>query len=200
MAGADNSVRPVQVRGSRHKREPSCLRTRPGIRATGRRLADHDGVRPARRAGASPTQVHPDFFEAPEVLAERQQLYRNGCYLLEIGEKPTGYVLSHPWRAGSLPALNTHARRTPRRGRHLLHPRPCAAAGHPPPRRRQPHRRGPRQTCRASQGFPPCTSLPSTARSGSGKSMASRSPRSRSCTASAQGYEDPARYMVRRLV
>jgi ribosomal protein S18 acetylase RimI-like enzyme len=51
-------------------------------------------------------QVHPGFFEAPEVLAERQQLYRNGCYLLEISEKATGYVLSHPWRAGSLPALN----------------------------------------------------------------------------------------------
>ena len=51
-------------------------------------------------------QVHPGFFEAPEVLAERQQLYRNGCYLLEIAEKPAGYVLSHPWRAGSLPALN----------------------------------------------------------------------------------------------
>lgn len=52
-------------------------------------------------------QVHPDFFEAPEILAERQLLYRNGCYLLEIAERPTGYVLSHPWRAGSLPALNT---------------------------------------------------------------------------------------------
>ena len=51
-------------------------------------------------------KVHPGFFEAPEVLAERQQLYRNGCYLLEISEKPAGYVLSHPWRAGSLPALN----------------------------------------------------------------------------------------------
>ena len=49
-------------------------------------------------------QVHPGFFEAPEVLAERQQLYRNGCYLLEISEKATGYVLSHPWRAGNLPA------------------------------------------------------------------------------------------------
>ena len=52
-------------------------------------------------------KVHPGFFEAPEVLAERQQLYRNGCYVLEIAEKPAGYVLSHPWRAGSLPALNT---------------------------------------------------------------------------------------------
>ncbi|MDP1730635.1 MAG: GNAT family N-acetyltransferase [Devosia sp.] len=51
-------------------------------------------------------QVHPGFFEAPEVLAERQRLYRNGCYILEIGEKPAGYVLSHPWRSGLLPALN----------------------------------------------------------------------------------------------
>lgn len=52
-------------------------------------------------------QVHPSFFEAPEVLAERQALYRNGCYLLEVAEKPVGYVLSHPWRAGTLPALNS---------------------------------------------------------------------------------------------
>ena len=51
--------------------------------------------------------VHPGFYEAPEVLAERQQLYRNGCYLLEIGERPAGYVLSHPWREGRPPALNT---------------------------------------------------------------------------------------------
>ena len=51
--------------------------------------------------------VHPDFYEALEVLAERQQLYRNGCYLLELGDKPAGYVLSHPWRHGSLPVLNT---------------------------------------------------------------------------------------------
>ena len=51
-------------------------------------------------------QVHPGFFESAEVLGERQRLYRNGCYLLEISEKPAGYVLSHPWRSGSLPALN----------------------------------------------------------------------------------------------
>lgn len=51
-------------------------------------------------------RVHADFFEAREVLAERQALYRNGCYVLEVSEKPAGYVLSHPWRLGSLPALN----------------------------------------------------------------------------------------------
>src|SRR3954467_1324417 len=50
--------------------------------------------------------VHPSFHESPEVLAERQRLYRNGAYLLEIGEKPAGYVLSHPWVFGALPALN----------------------------------------------------------------------------------------------
>jgi ribosomal protein S18 acetylase RimI-like enzyme len=51
--------------------------------------------------------VHPGLYEAPEVLAERQELYRNGAYLLEINERPAGYVLSHPWRWGTLPALNT---------------------------------------------------------------------------------------------
>lgn len=51
--------------------------------------------------------VHPGFYEAPEVLAERQRLYRNGCYLLELGDRPAGYVLSHPWRHASLPPLNT---------------------------------------------------------------------------------------------
>lgn len=50
--------------------------------------------------------VHPGFYEAPEILAERQRLYHNGCYLFEIGEKPVGYVLSHPWRDGAPPALN----------------------------------------------------------------------------------------------
>jgi len=50
--------------------------------------------------------VHPGFYEAPEVLAERQRLYRNGCYLLEVADRPVGYVLSHPWHDGAPPALN----------------------------------------------------------------------------------------------
>ncbi len=50
--------------------------------------------------------VHPSFYEAPEVLAERQRLYHNGAYLLEVNERPTGYVLSHPWVLGDLPPLN----------------------------------------------------------------------------------------------
>jgi GNAT superfamily N-acetyltransferase len=53
------------------------------------------------------TAVHPLFHETAEVLAERQRLYPHGCYLLEIGERPAGYVLSHPWRGGPPPPLNT---------------------------------------------------------------------------------------------
>jgi GNAT superfamily N-acetyltransferase len=59
------------------------------------------------------TQVHPAFHESPEVLAERQRLYRNGCYLLEIGDRPVGYLLSHPWHLARPPALNTLLRVIP---------------------------------------------------------------------------------------
>jgi GNAT superfamily N-acetyltransferase len=51
-------------------------------------------------------EVHPDFYEAPEVLAERHRLYREGCHLLEIAGRPAGYVLSHPWHEKTPPALN----------------------------------------------------------------------------------------------
>jgi ribosomal protein S18 acetylase RimI-like enzyme len=57
--------------------------------------------------------VHVDFFESPEVLSERLSLYHNGCYLLEVGEKPAGYVVSHPWLYGNLPPLNTLLKRLP---------------------------------------------------------------------------------------
>lgn len=50
--------------------------------------------------------VHPDYFEALEVLSERQMLYRDGAYVLEVGDRISGYVLSHPWRFGDAPALN----------------------------------------------------------------------------------------------
>lgn len=51
--------------------------------------------------------VHKDFYESPAVLAERVALYPNGAHLLEIGERPVGYVLSHPWKADAVPALNS---------------------------------------------------------------------------------------------
>jgi len=51
-------------------------------------------------------EVHPAFPESDEVLAERQLLYHNGAYLLEVNERPAGYVLSHPWRLDGLPELD----------------------------------------------------------------------------------------------
>jgi ribosomal protein S18 acetylase RimI-like enzyme len=51
--------------------------------------------------------VHPDFFESADVLAERQRLYHFGAYLLEVNERPAGYVLSHPWTLRTLPRLNS---------------------------------------------------------------------------------------------
>lgn len=50
--------------------------------------------------------VHPGFFEAAEVLAEKFALYPVGCRLLEVAGQASGYVLSHPWRLGALPELN----------------------------------------------------------------------------------------------
>jgi GNAT superfamily N-acetyltransferase len=51
-------------------------------------------------------QVHPNLPESGEVLAEKQRLYPNGAYLLEVGERAVGYVLSHPWTFGRPPALD----------------------------------------------------------------------------------------------
>lgn len=59
------------------------------------------------------SKVHPTLYEHPDVLAERQQLYHNGCYVLELGDKAVGYVLSHPWRSDSLPELNTELGKLP---------------------------------------------------------------------------------------
>lgn len=51
-------------------------------------------------------KVHPDFPEDGVVFAERQRLYPDGTRLLELDGMPSGYILSHPWRFKSLPALN----------------------------------------------------------------------------------------------
>jgi GNAT superfamily N-acetyltransferase len=52
-------------------------------------------------------KVHPQLHERAEVLAERVALYPPGAHLLEIGERPVGYVLSHPWTTDTVPALDT---------------------------------------------------------------------------------------------
>lgn len=52
-------------------------------------------------------RVHPGFPEDQAVFAERQRLYPDGTRLLELDGVPSGYILSHPWRFKSLPALNS---------------------------------------------------------------------------------------------
>ena len=51
--------------------------------------------------------VHAAFPEDIAVFAERQRLYPDGTRLLELDGKPAGYILSHPWRFGALPTLNS---------------------------------------------------------------------------------------------
>lgn len=51
--------------------------------------------------------VHPGFFEQPAVFAERLRLYPQGVRLLDNDGIPLGYVLSHPFRFGGLPSLNS---------------------------------------------------------------------------------------------
>jgi hypothetical protein len=58
-------------------------------------------------------QVHPSFPEELAVFAERRQLYPLGMRLLERDGIAIGYLISHPWRLGTLPALNALLRALP---------------------------------------------------------------------------------------
>jgi ribosomal protein S18 acetylase RimI-like enzyme len=57
----------------------------------------------ARVAGA----VHPAHPEGEEVFAERLRLWPDGCFVLGDAGTTSGYVISHPWRFGEPPALDT---------------------------------------------------------------------------------------------
>ncbi len=57
--------------------------------------------------------VHPGFPEDLSVLAEKQRLYPDGARLLEIGGRPSGYLLSHPWTPLDIPPLNRLLHRLP---------------------------------------------------------------------------------------
>jgi ribosomal protein S18 acetylase RimI-like enzyme len=52
-------------------------------------------------------EVHPDYPEGEPVFAERLALHAQGCLVLARGEEIGGYVLSHPWRLGEVPALDS---------------------------------------------------------------------------------------------
>ncbi|MBX9933029.1 MAG: GNAT family N-acetyltransferase [Methylobacterium sp.] len=58
-------------------------------------------------------QVHPSFPEDLAVFAERFQLYSPGLRLLEGDAGAVGYLVSHPWRSGTLPTLNERVVRIP---------------------------------------------------------------------------------------
>jgi GNAT superfamily N-acetyltransferase len=58
-------------------------------------------------------QVHPAYPEDAAVFAERQRLYSAGCFVLVVEGALHGYALSHPWRFGEPPLLNTLLRALP---------------------------------------------------------------------------------------
>src|SRR5688500_18908939 len=50
--------------------------------------------------------IHVGHPEDPEVLAERQRLYPQGCFMLFEDNRAIGYALTHPWRFAEPPRLN----------------------------------------------------------------------------------------------
>jgi ribosomal protein S18 acetylase RimI-like enzyme len=69
-----------------------------------RRMAPADLAAVMRIAAA----VHPDYPEDEVVFAERLRLAPEGCHVLAGGGGDLlGYLVSHPWPAGVVPALNS---------------------------------------------------------------------------------------------
>jgi len=52
-------------------------------------------------------KVHPDYPEGEAVFTERLALHSAGCLVLAGREGIGGYMLSHPWRLGQVPALDS---------------------------------------------------------------------------------------------
>ena len=50
--------------------------------------------------------IHVGHPEEPDVLAERQRLYPQGCFMLVEHERAIGFALTHPWRFAEPPPLN----------------------------------------------------------------------------------------------
>ena len=57
--------------------------------------------------------VHRAFPESPAIVAERLALYPAGCLVLSSDGGVIGYAVSHPWRLGYPPKLNTKLVRLP---------------------------------------------------------------------------------------
>jgi len=58
-------------------------------------------------------EVHPAYPEDAAVFAERLALYPAGCFVLAGQGGLHGYAISHPWRFGEPPKLNTLLRALP---------------------------------------------------------------------------------------
>jgi GNAT superfamily N-acetyltransferase len=57
--------------------------------------------------------IHVNHPEDMEVLAERQRLYPQGCLVLVEADRMMGYALTHPWRHGEPPPLNSRLSEIP---------------------------------------------------------------------------------------
>lgn len=51
--------------------------------------------------------IHVNHPEDMHVFGERLQLYPQGCLVLAEGDRLIGYALTHPWRFGEPPPLNS---------------------------------------------------------------------------------------------
>lgn len=68
--------------------------------------------RPMRAAdlaalSAAAAAIHPGYPESDAVFAERLTLAPEGCHVLDDGGALAGYALTHPWRYGEPPKLDT---------------------------------------------------------------------------------------------
>ncbi|HZH53242.1 MAG TPA: GNAT family N-acetyltransferase [Microvirga sp.] len=59
-------------------------------------------------------RIHVDHPEDREVFAERLALYPQGCHVLVEDGGIVGYAITHPWRFGEPPPLNSRLREIPR--------------------------------------------------------------------------------------
>jgi GNAT superfamily N-acetyltransferase len=51
--------------------------------------------------------IYPTYQERREIFAERLELFPAGCLVLPGGAGIAGYAISHPWREGAPPKLDT---------------------------------------------------------------------------------------------
>ncbi len=58
--------------------------------------------------------IHVNHPEGMDVFMERQRLYPQGCLVLTEQDRPTGYALTHPWRFGEPPPLDSRLGAIPR--------------------------------------------------------------------------------------